>query len=212
MTHLEDNANIVAGETTNRQIEIPSNGFKVTGILVGGQSETVGWDFLNPNPSNQTYVVYDKDINGTTGMYATASIPTVTNYTLVFDNFVTGTANDQQKVKVAIELENGDEEFYGVDGKIGKNQKFYLVAELNPNAATGISGSIQWPDADKSNFPAKDINRVFIQDYTTTAKFTINSLQNAYVTIPDLRASNLQLGLSVDLTWQSGLTFEVPIE
>lgn len=212
VTHLEDNANAVAGETTNRQIEIPSNGFKVTGILVGGQSETVGWDFLNPNSSNQTYVVYDKDINGTTGMYATASTPTVTNYTLVFDNFVTGTANDQQKVKVAIELENGDEEFYGVDGKIGKNQKFYLVAELNPNAATGISGSIQWPDADKSNFPAKDINRVFIQDYTTTAKFTINSLQNAYVTIPDLRASNLQLGLSVDLTWQSGLTFEVPIE
>ena len=212
VTHLEDNANIVAGETTNRQIEIPSNGFKVTGILVGGQSKTVGWDFLDPNSSNQTYVVYDKDINGTTGMYATASTPTVTNYTLVFDNFVTGTANDQQKVKVAIELENGDEEFYGVDGKIGKNQKFYLVAELDPNAATGVSGTIQWPAADKSNFPAKDINRVFIQDYTTTANFTINSLKNAYVTIPDLRASKLQLGLSVDLEWKTGLTFEVPIE
>ena len=210
VTHLEDNANAVAGETTNRQIEIPSNGFKVTGILVGGQSKTVGWDFLDPTSSNQTYVVYDKDINGTTGMYAKASTPTVTNYTLVFDNFVTG--NDQQKVKVAIELENGDEEFYGVDGKIGKNQKFYLVAELNPNAATGVSGTIQWPDADKSNFPAKDINRVFIQDHTTTAKFTINSLQNAYVTIPDLRASNLQLGLSVDLNWRNGLTFDVPIE
>ena len=209
VTHLEDNANIVAGETTNRQIEIPSNGFKVTGILVGGQSKTVGWDFLDPNSSNQTYVVYDKDINGTTGMYATASTPTVTNYTLVFDNFVTG--NDQQKVKVAIELENGDEEFYGVDGKIGKNQKFYLVAELDPNAATGVSGTIQWPAADKSNFPAKGINRVFIQDYTTTAKFTINSLQNAYVTIPDLRASKLQLGLSVDLNWRNGLTFDVPI-
>ena len=54
--------------------------------------------------------------------------------------------------------------------------------------------------------------RVFIQDYTTTADFTINSLKNAYVTIPDLRATKLQLGLSVDLKWQSGLTFDVPIE
>ena len=127
-------------------------------------------------------------------------------------SLVTGTANDQQKVKVAIELENGDEEFYGVDGKIGKNQKFYLVAELDPNAATGVSGTIQWPAADKSNFPATGVTRVFIQDYTTTANFTINSLKNAYVTIPDLRASKLQLGLSVDLEWQTGLTYDVTID
>ena len=122
------------------------------------------------------------------------------------------TANDQQKVKVAIELENGDEEFYGVDGKIGKNQKFYLVAELDPNAATGVPGTIQWPAADKSNFPATGVTRVFIQDYTTTANFTINSLKSAYVTIPDLRASKLQLGLSVDLSWRTGLTYDVTIE
>ena len=40
---------------------------------------------------------------------------------------------------------------------------------------------------------------------------TINTLKNAYVTLPDLRASLLQLGLSVDLTWQSGMTFDVPL-
>ena len=109
-------------------------------------------------------------------------------------------------------MQNGDEEFYGVDGKIGKNQKFYLVAELDPNGTTGVTNSITWPEATKSNFPATGITRVFIQDYTTSATFTINSLKNAYVTIPDLRASNLQLGLSVDLKWQSGLTFDVPID
>ena len=54
--------------------------------------------------------------------------------------------------------------------------------------------------------------RVFIQDYTTTADFTINSLKNAYVTIPDLRASKLQLGLSVDLSWRAGVTYDVTIE
>ena len=216
--YLEDNAGTITSNViTDQQIEIPNDGFKVTGILIGGQSQTVGWDFLDPSKDNQTYVVYDKDINGTTGMTAKAETQTSTNYTLVFDNYVTadgattGSVNDQQKVKIAIELQNGDEEFYGVDGKIGKNQKFYLVAELDPNGTTGVTNSITWPEATKSNFPATGITRVFIQDYTTSATFTINSLKNAYVTIPDLRASNLQLGLSVDLTWQTGLTFDVPI-
>ena len=216
--YLEDNAGVITSNViTDQQIEIPNDGFKVTGILIGGQSQTVGWDFLDPSKDNQVYVVYDKDINGTTGMTAKAETQTATNYTLVFDNYVTadgatiGSDNDQQKVKIAIELQNGDEEFYGVDGKIGKNQKFYLVAELDPNGTTGVTNSITWPEATKSNFPATGITRVFIQDYTTKATFTINSLKNAYVTIPDLRASNLQLGLSVDLTWQTGLTFDVPI-
>ena len=216
--YLEDNAGAITRNViTNQQIEIPSTGFKVTGILVGGQSCSVGWDFLNPSKDDHVYVVYDKDINGTTGMTAKAETQTATNYTLVFDNYVTddggtsGSITGQQKVKIAIELQNGDEEFYGVDGKIGKNQKFYLVAELDPNGTTGVTNNIEWPNVSKSNFPARDIKRVFIQDYTTTATFTINSLKNAYVTIPDLRASNLQLGLSVDLTWQSGLTFNVDL-
>ena len=52
--------------------------------------------------------------------------------------------------------------------------------------------------------------RVFIQDYMTTAKFTIgaNSLQSAIIAVPDLRSTQISLGLSVDLSWGSGLTFE----
>jgi hypothetical protein len=44
----------------------------------------------------------------------------------------------------------------------------------------------------------------------TQANFTIgaNSLQSALIAVPDLRASQISLGLSVDLEWQSGLTFE----
>ena len=74
------------------------------------------------------------------------------------------------------------------------------------------NNNITWTAEDKSNIPAREVTRVFIQDYTTKAIFTINSLKNAYVTIPDLRASKLQLGLSVDLKWQSGLTYNVTIE
>ena len=135
---------------------------------------------------------------------------------MVFDNYVSdATDGKQPAVNIALELVNDNEEFFGIDGRIAPGQKFYLVAKLDPNdnASGGTaSSSITWPDPTKSKFPATGINRVFIQDYTTTANFTINSLKNAYVTIPDLRASKLQLGLSVDLTWQSGLTFDVPIE
>ena len=43
----------------------------------------------------------------------------------------------------------------------------------------------------------------------TTANFVINetSLQHAYVTVPDLRSTQISLGLSVDLNWRAGLDF-----
>lgn len=211
--YLEDNSAEMNQESTNQQITIPAGGFRVTGILIGGQSKTVGWDFLNPNSNDQNYVVYDNDLSGVMAKRNTESSK---NYTLVFDNYVSdATDGKQPAVNIALELVNDKEEFFGIDGRIAPGQKFYLVAKLDPNdnASGGTaSGAITWPETTKSNFPARGTNRVFIQDYTTKANFTINSLKNAYVTIPDLRASKLQLGLSVDLKWQSGLTFEVPIE
>ena len=56
----------------------------------------------------------------------------------------------------------------------------------------------------------EDVARVFIQDYKTKAKFTItaDALKNAYNTVPDLRATMVTFGLSVDLTWEPGLEFE----
>lgn len=57
-----------------------------------------------------------------------------------------------------------------------------------------------------------------MQDYVTTANFTIKvndgtshdqGLGAAYNVIPDLRTPALSIGLSVDLTWQAGLTFNV---
>ena len=79
------------------------------------------------------------------------------------------------------------------------------------------AGEGKLPTSYEGRYPAmagtagRTINRVFVQDYTTTANFTIKDLKKAYVTIPDLRASQLQLGLSVDLSWQSGLTFDVAL-
>jgi hypothetical protein len=50
-----------------------------------------------------------------------------------------------------------------------------------------------------------------MQDYVTSVKFIFgkNSLQHAYVTMPDLRAGQISLGMSVDLKWEAGMDFKV---
>lgn len=194
---LEDNASvIVPGKySANQHIVVPADGFKVTGLLVGGQPNFASWD-MTPFDNNFTMTVYD---NSLTDIYAKYNAVSNKNYTLLLDNTV---ESDHKPVNIALELvNNSGSDFYGVDGKIANGAKFYLVAQLNPTAGTGVTQ----PDG-------TTLNDVFVQDYVTTANLTITSLKNAYVTIPDLRASELVLGLSVDLKWDTGLKFDVDIE
>ena len=203
---LKDNrANIFNdGHTTDQIVSIPAGGFKVTGVLIGGQPNKVDWQYLD-NASERNAVIYDKDVTDVFAGYNLGSPKS--NYTLVFDNWKNDPTQDD--VLIAIELENGTgTDFYGVDGVILKDQKFYLVAKLE--CANG-TGTITWP-ATAYRYPQTGKNRVFMQDYTTVANLNIKSLKNAYSTVPDLRSIQLHLGLSVDLTWQSGLTFEVGID
>ena len=214
-TTLEDNRKNVVSGSENQTITIPSNGFQVTGVLIGGQPENVNWQFINTG-TDRDYVVYDKELSniyaGRNRAYSNA------NYTLVFDNW-TSASTGQEQVNVAIELVNTAADFYGVDGIVANGQKFYLIGRLDPTSATtditwptynDTQGQNTLPNSYQGRYPVQfNTKRVFVQDFTTKANFKITSLANAYVTIPDLRAANLQLGLSVDLTWQSGLTFNV---
>lgn len=190
-------------------VNVPAGGFTVTGLLVGGQPQSVDWQFISATDvSDHDQTVYDRDIpSDMTAAYGGTLVP---NYTLLFDSYTS--AADQAKIRVAIELvNNSNQEFTGVDGVVAKGEKFYLIAELNP--ASTAAGTISWGSvSDDLRFPKKGTTRVFIQDFKTKAAFNIRSLKNAYVTIPDLRSTTLKLGLSVDLTWQNGLTFDVPIE
>ena len=216
-TTLEDNRESVVPNSENQTITIPSRGFQVTGVLIGGQPENVNWQFINAE-TDRNYVVYDQALSniyaGRNGANSDA------NYTLVFDNW-TSASTGQEPVNVAIELVNTAADFYGVDGIVANGQKFYLIGRLDPASATT---DIDWPAYNETpgqntlptsyqgRYPVMfNDKRVFVQDFTTKANFKIKSLANAYVTIPDLRASKLQLGLSVDLTWQTGLTFNVDI-
>lgn len=189
--------------------------FTLTGVLIGGQYQQVGWNYLSTGDgtsgANKDFVIFDnKIISGT--------VPTPSgseNYTIVFDNYAGATQND---VLVALEFQNGnDKDIYGKGGMIPKGGTFYLVGKLQ--LSSPVTGStITWPSTYaippyNANGQSTETPRVFIQDYMTTATFKIGagSLKNAFTTVPDLRASQTSLGLSVDLQWRQGLSFEAAL-
>lgn len=191
---LEDNAKQAGGFDKDQQISVPANGFKVTGILIGGQPASVDWKYEPATTESFANTIYDKVMNGSMAAKNETSASNA-NYTLVFDN---KKSDAQSPVYVTLELENNsDKAFYGNDGIILKGAKFYLVGQLNPNK-TGLTNP-------------NSVNRVFVQDYVTTANFNIKDLKSAYNCIPDLRTSGINVGLAVDLSWKTGITFDVEI-
>lgn len=194
---LPDNTDLTVTDPSEfaGTVTVPDAGFTVTGLLIGGQPTKVGFDFQPTSDAEYVQTVYDKNLNDIVAMNGVASTP---NYTIVLPNDKGRTATEQNTVNVAIELTNNSGvAFRGQDGIIPDGGKFYLVGQLNPDAKT-IEGVTN---------PA-----VFMSDYKTTMNLTITSLKNAYNTIPDLRSTKLQLGLSVDLDWQAGLQFDVEIK
>ena len=205
---LEDNANAVTGgKIANQDITFDGNDFIWKGILIGGQPDGLDYQFL-PSSASMTQVIYDNQIQYTSStnhyITTTASNPT---YTLVCDNKHFG-AGSEENVTVALEIENNSgKDFYGKDGVIAAGQTFYLLAQLNPGSPDGGTGNIATNAP--IGYPVSTADRVFAQDFKTFVNFTIgaNSLKAAYTTIPDLRSTQMVFGLSVDLTWKSGLTF-----
>ena len=221
VANLTDNRKGITGEANQTDIPISGTniGFKVTGIIIGGQPGKVGWDMTNPSlPSSNTtdreifdYVIYDQKMPETySSTFITKEASDLgSNYTLVLDNYTTATGG-QKPVRFALELvNNSGKDFYGRYNMIPNGHTFYLCGELNP------SGS--WTKATRGTSTSdyrvtkEDVGRVFIQDYVTKANITISedALQKAYNTIPDLRATEVLFGLSVDLKWETGMTFNV---
>lgn len=162
-----------------------SAGFPVTAVLVGGQ-QSVNFDFTS-TASGTELTVYDKTM--TDGEMKATTAASSVNHTLVLEN---GTQN----VRIAVEMVNTTGvDFYGAnDQLIPAGGKFYVVAELDATKATETG------------------KHVFKQDYTTTANLTLKNLKTAYNTIPDLRTPKLELGFSVDLTWQAGHTYNIDFQ
>lgn len=170
----------------NEYVTLPTEGFQLVGVLVGGQKQ-VGWDFAtNALAAEQT--IYDADVKTGTYVNRTSALK---NRTLVLET-AGKSAQDPEKVQFALEfVNNGNEAFTGIDGIVPVGGKFYLVGQL---------------ETDETH------DKVFEQDHYTTATVTISSLKNAYNCIPDLRSPKLELGVSVDLEWIQGLVDNVEIK
>ena len=191
--NLDDNAKAVGGQVADQNIDA-SGKLKLTGVLVGGQPEYVGWDFKAPAGTSFDYTVYDNKIDARVeDLTTTKSKP---NYTLVLDNNKDG--EQATTVYVVLELVNNTGvDFYGKNGMVPDGGKFYLVGALDMNTVL---------EANKNG-----CDHIFVQDRTTVANFTIKDLRNAYNTIPDLRSTSVSVGLAVNLTWEKGIEFNVEI-
>ena len=171
---------------------------KLTGILIGGQ-KAVNWKF-EPISSSAESTIYDNiEVSNAAagGLALQTNHDNVLNHTLVLES--TGKeGNIEDNVKVALEFVNNDQDFIGATGIVPKGTKFYLVGELN-------AGNVASTEYNKTG------GKVFKQDFITRAKFSIASLQTAINTIPDLRNPQVELGLSVDLSWKTGIVFDINI-
>lgn len=223
---LNDNRKAITNNAEEDRVFSTANAhFVLKGILIGGQNARMGWQYLkrgaSGDPANFDYVIYDDHI-------ASSAIPTAQpNYTLVFDNYDASLPdNGQGNVYVALEIQNNGDDFWGKDNMIRSGSIFYLVGCLSQDKL--VSGSaISWPTdyqipplygvdgeavpSGKTAGASKQIPRVFVQDCMTKVTFRIgqNSLHNAYVTTPDLRTTQMSLGLSVDLEWETGYEYNV---
>lgn len=161
---------------------IPISDLKLKGVIIGGQ-RSVGYDFKPI--SNSLYdvnFVYDSQVSGPLNTAGE------TYHTLALQSY------DGENVNIILEFQYSDREeatgFKCLNGFVYPGTRFYLVGEvkLNDNAVN------ETDDYKK---------RVFTQDYTTTIKMTVNSLENAYNVLPSLLSNSLEIGVMITPQWFS---------
>lgn len=199
---LLDNAKANGGQVADQNVDVTGDKLVMTGVLIGGQPTKVEWNYEPKTGTTFDLTIYDKKMNGATTSAEGINVPvkptaSTHNYTLVLDN---NNNTSAKSIYVAVELVNKTGiDFYGADGMIPAGGKFYLIGKLDPTDAATIGDN------------PKNVDRVFLKDYTTKANLTIKDLKNAYNVIPDLRSTAISVGLAVNLEWQNGITFNVEI-
>ena len=165
----------------------------LTGVIVGSQPGSVGYDFVN-NTTDWNHMIYDNEVVDAT-LSTTSALKT---YVLGLPSQVYEDAGSTAAtVRIALEFVNNGAAIYGTNsGVIPTGATFYLVGNLNPS---NLSGTPSEP------------KQVFASDYYTTANITINNLKSAYATLPDLTNPQLEFALKVDLAWKQGISMDAEI-
>lgn len=243
---LDNNAALHSGED-DLKVSITGNNnsspFKITGIVVGGQCDKVGWNYVRMpdatvyedsgyDTTNEKFygftyekdpfdkMIYDKVLTDYYVGQTTAPI-----YTLVWDNYdPEKKASEQSDVYVGIEVVNEGDDFWGEMNLIRHGGTFYLLGKLDLSVAVATArgnNASAFTSLDRKYYcyppynpvTGETINapRVFMQDYLTKANLILgtDALKHAYMTVPDLRSSQISLGVSIDMNWTPGLAFDV---
>ena len=193
--------NIVAGTTADETT------FPITGIIVANQRPV---DYKFEASGSTEYTVYDSQVTENVPCLfpnSKDSYPaTRKTHTLVLQTLDVEESADNSKVKIAVEfLNNSGKTIVGKEGVlIYPKTKFYLIGELDPSKNT----SQHYTTEEGSPL----IKKAFVKDYVTTAQFVVKSFQNAYNMLPDMRSPKLEIGMSVNLTWNTGITQEIIIQ
>lgn len=159
--------------------------FPLTGIIIGSQYEQ-NFDFSpRTDDTEETevvneYFLYD---NNTSGLSLKTS-PSEQMYTLSLPT------PQENNVFFYLEFQNkSGAPFEGRDGVVEPDFKFYLLGTFD------LVSKLQEEGAD----PTK--NRVFLQAHYTTIHCQVNSLANAYLTIPTIGNPQLVLGVRTQMDW-----------
>lgn len=147
----------------------------LTGIIIGDQKD-VDFRFL-PGPGQSRYVydnvIGDLKIGSTSGVVQTLVLQTV----------------DDAPVHFALEFKNTTGRIIPCQqGEILPRCRFYLAGVLAPpNGVILPSGEVLYS--------------VFSRDHKTSATVAVDGVRNAYNTVPDLHAPQLEIGVVTEMKW-----------
>lgn len=176
-------------DSKGNHVNVANRHFPLTGIIVGDQ-RNLAFDFTPAG--DQEYYVYDRMVNDGTSPknYISAVVSDMDGTLNRKDVQVLATQTlPREDLHLALEFQNNSgNTFYGHDGDaILAGSRFYLFAKLKYSAAANSTG--------------ENIDCILLQDHVTRVTFDVESLEEAYSTIPELRDPQLQVGVKANMEW-----------
>ena len=168
----------------------------LTGLFVGNQPAKVNAQFeaMDEGEAEVSRIVRDTEITSDEITKADdASGVAVNNYTTLFQT------KAGEEASVVLRL-TSDTPIYAKDAdgaykEVAAETPFYVKAVLAPaNAASGTQ------------------TYLFQKYYETKANLVINSLANATTDLPDITPTDVNLDVTVDVSWEEGFTFNEIID
>ena len=169
------------------------------GVFVGSQPEMVDAQFDPMDAAGKTRIVKDEDIASPQITENTdASQVAVNNYTTLFQTMPGEEASVVLKLTSDVDIWAKDSENGTTYTKVAAGTAFYVKAVLAPNNAEPGTGGTQ--------------TCLFQKYYETKANLKINSLANATTDLPDITPTDVNLDVTVDVSWVAGFMFNETID